>query len=181
VNITINQHRFGFRSEYDISGPKGNYHAKKKLFSLRDRFQIMTEDGSVVAKMVGGFYLFRARYDFLFSNGKTYRFRCQKFWKPVFVCDGDTERFVLYEHKRLNYSVFQNDVQIAAFSKNRLKIGKGDRYEIRINNDANFLVVVCLALTVDASENEQNSATITFDFGNLGPEDRPFDESWEPR
>jgi hypothetical protein len=50
-----------------------------------------------------------------------------------------------------------------------------------MNDDANLLVVICLALTVDASENEGDTASVTYDFGNIGPEDRSFDKSWEPR
>jgi len=49
-----------------------------------------------------------------------------------------------------------------------------------MNDDANLIIVICLALTVDASENEDDAATVTFDFGNIGPEDRPCDKSWEP-
>ena len=61
-----------------------------------------------------------------------------------------------------------------------MKIGNGDQYEILMNEDANLLVVVCLALIVDASENEGDTSSVTYDFGNIGPEARPFDKSWEP-
>jgi len=101
-------------------------------------------------------------------------------WKGVFPCECRDESFTLYEHKGLNYSIFQNNSQIAAFTKNRVKIGNGDRYEIRLNADADLVVVICLALIVDASENQDDTASVTFDFGNIGPEDRPFDRSWEP-
>jgi hypothetical protein len=37
-----------------------------------------------------------------------------------------------------------------------------------------------LGLTVDLTENERDEATVAFDFGNIGPEEKPFDESWEP-
>jgi uncharacterized protein YxjI len=123
---------------------------------------------------------FRSRYDFELADGLVYRFRQEKLWTGVYACEGANARYVLYEHKRLNYSVFQNDSQIAAFSKNSLKIANGDRYEIRINDDANIIIVICLALAIDASENENDSATVTYDFGQIGPEARPFDKSWQP-
>lgn len=137
-------------------------------------------NGQVMARIKGRFSFFRSKHDFELSDGKVYRFECEKLWKRVFVCARDNERYYLYEHKGLNYSIFQGDSQIAAFTKNRFKIGKGDRYEIRMNDDANLVIVVCLALTLDASENEDDAATVTIDFGNIGPEEKPFDESWEP-
>ena len=180
MNISIEQRRFTFRSEYDISAPRFNYYAQKKYFSFRDRIQLLAEDRRVLARIRSRFSLFRMKYDFELSDGKVYRFWCEKLWKCVFVCENNEERFRLYEHRGLNYSIFQNDFQIAAFTKNRVKIGQGDRYDIRMNEDGNVIIVICLALTVDAAENENDRATVTFDFGNIGPEDRPFDESWEP-
>jgi hypothetical protein len=64
------------------------------------------------------------------------------------------ESFALHKHKGLNYSIFQNDCQIAAFHKNRLKTGKGDRYEILMNDDANLPIAICLALLWTPWENE---------------------------
>jgi hypothetical protein len=49
-----------------------------------------------------------------------------------------------------------------------------------MNDDANLIIIVCLALTVDVSEYEGDTASVTFDVGNIGPEERAFDESWEP-
>jgi hypothetical protein len=102
-------------------------------------------------------------------------------WKRVFVCEGNQECFRLYEHKGLKYSIFKNDRQIAAFVKNRIVIGRGNKYEIRVDADADLILVLCLALTVNSAENDDKDASVTFDFGNIGPEDRPFDASWKPR
>lgn len=180
MKVAIEQRKFTLRSEYDIFAPGCGYYAQKKLFSFRDKIQLLTRDGRLLVRLSQRWSLFRSRYDFEFSNGEAYRFRCEKFWRGVFLCEGQAQSFRLYQHKGLNYSIFHDDHQIAAFSKNSLKIGKGDRYDVRMNGDANVLLVICLALAVDSSENEDNSATVTYDFGNIGPEDRPFDESWEP-
>lgn len=34
--------------------------------------------------------------------------------------------------------------------------------------------------TLDLLNSDPDQAIVTFDFGNIGPEDRPFNESWEP-
>jgi len=180
MNITVQEHEFSIRSEYEISTPGCIYFAQKNFFSFRDKITLRGPRGQELARINSRFSFFRCRYDFELSEGKIYLFWREKFWKGVFVCESADETFRLYEHKGLNYSVFQNNRQIAAFNKNRIKIGKGDRYEIRMNDDANLIIVICLALTVDASENEDDAATVTFDFGNIGPEDRPCDKSWEP-
>ncbi len=120
------------------------------------------------------------KHDFELSDGRTYRFHCEKFWKGVFVCRRNEECFRLYQHKGLRYSIFRDGDQIAAFTKNRLVIGKGNQYDIQMNADADLVLVLCLVLTVNTAENDDNDATFTIDFGNIGPEDRPFDESWEP-
>ena len=86
----------------------------------------------------------------------------------------------LYEHKGLKYSIFMEDRQVAAFTKNRVKIGKGDRYDIRANHDANIIVIICLALTMDASEYEDDEESLTIDIGNVGPQEKAFDKSWVP-
>jgi len=90
------------------------------------------------------------------------------------------ETFRLYQHKGRRWSIFQNDLQIAAFTKNSITIGKGNEYDLRMNSNADVLVVICLTLTLNTSENDDDNATVTIDLGNIGPEDRPFDESWEP-
>src|SRR6266481_6192440 len=84
---------------------------------------------------------------------------------------------------RLSLFRLRHDIELAdgrIYHFWREKFGNGDQYEILMNEDANLLVVVCLALIVDASENEGDTSSVTYDFGNIGPEARPFDKSWEP-
>jgi uncharacterized protein YxjI len=120
VNITVQQREFSIRSEYEISAPGCIYFAQKKFFSWRDKIKLTGPRGQTLARIRSRLSLFRCRYDFEFLEGKTYRFRREKFWKGVFLCESSQESFTLYEHKGLNYSIFQNGCQIAAFSKNRL-------------------------------------------------------------
>jgi uncharacterized protein YxjI len=181
VDVTIQEPKFSFRSEYDISAAGSNCYAWKAFFSFRDKLQIQAEDGRVLARIRGHFSFIRMKHDFEFSDGRIYRFRCEKFWRGVFRCEGNQECFRLYQHKGLRYSIFQDERQIAAFSKNRVTIGKGNRYDIQMDADADLVVLLCLVLTVNTAENADNKATVTVDLGNIGPEDRPFDESWQPR
>ena len=180
MNISIRERKFSFTSEYDISAPGCNYYARKSILSFNDKLQLRTEGGRELARIKGFFSPLRSRHEFNLSDGRTYRFRCEELWKRVFVCEGGEERFRLYEHRGLKYSIFRNDRQIAAFVKNRVVIGTGNRYEIRMDADADLVIVLCLVLTINCSESDAKDSSITVDFGNIGPEGRRFDESWEP-
>jgi uncharacterized protein YxjI len=180
MNVAIEQRKFSLRSEYDILTPGCTYYAEKKFFSFQDKIRLLAPDERVLARVSGRFSWFRSKHDIELSDGSVYQFWCEKIWKGVFVCTNGKESYRLYQHKGCNYSIFQNDSQVAAFTKNRVKIGKGDQYEIRVNDDTNVILVICLVLTIDAEEYEDDNASVTFDLGSIGPEDRPFDKSWQP-
>ena len=141
MNIAVEQRMFAFRSEYEIETPACIYSARKKSFFLRDKIRLFAPRSRLLATIRGHFF-FRPRFSINLAGGKVCYFWCEKSWKGVFVCQKSEESFRLYQHKRLNYSIFQNDSQIAAFSKNRVKIGRIDRYEIRMNDDASPVVIV---------------------------------------
>jgi uncharacterized protein YxjI len=169
-----------FTSKYQIESPASIYTAKKRFFLRQDKIRLFSPRDRLLATIRGHFY-FRPKYKIKLADGKVYDFRCQKFWKGVFVCENGLESFRLYQHKRLNYSIFRGDTQIAAFSKNRVKLGGNERYEIQMNDDANLVVIICMALVMDCGEIEDETAgTLTIDLGSLGSEERPFDRSWKP-
>jgi len=180
MNISVQQRVFVFGSEYEIETPACIYFAKKESFFRRDKIRLFAPGSRLLATIRGHFF-FRPKYDIKLADGKIYHFWCAKFWKGVFVFENSEESYRLYQHKRLNYSIFQKDSQIASFSRNRVKIGGTDQYEIRMNDDANLVAIICMALVIDCSELEDETAgTVTVDLGSLGPEERPFDPSWEP-
>lgn len=180
MNIVVQQRVSVLTTEYQIETPGCIYFAKKKSFFRHDRIKLFAPSSGLLATISGHFF-FRPKYNIKLADGEIYRFWCKKFWKGVFACENGEESFRLYQHKRLNYSIFRSDSQIAAFSKNRVKVGRNDRYEIRMNDDANLALVVCMTLVMDCSELEDETAgTVTFDLGSLGPEERPFDCSWQP-
>ena len=181
MNLTVHEKSFSLTSEYDIAFPGGQWFARKAFFSFKDKVQLRSEDGNILARINGRFFSFlRSLHDFQLADGRLYHFRCEKFWTGVFVCEREGECYRLYQHKGLNFSIFLGDKQIAAFTKNRVVIGKGHRYDIRMNADVDRAIVVCLVLTLNTSQHTGDDTAITIDLGNIGLEDRPFDESWEP-
>jgi uncharacterized protein YxjI len=180
MKIIVQQRVFAFSSKYEIESPACVYEAWKKFFYLWHKIQLFGPHSCLIAT-IRGHYFFRPEYEIKLANGPAYHFRCEKFWKGVFACQSSEESFRLYQHKGLNYSIFQNNSQIAAFSRNRVKTDRRDRYEIRMNDDANLVLVICMALVIDCGEIEDDSGgTVTIDLGSLGPEERSFDKSWQP-
>ncbi len=180
MEVTIQESCLSFMSEYEIETPGSYYSAQKAIFSLPAKIKLQSSDERILANIQGRFSFFRERYDFTLSDGRVFRFWCQKRWRRVFDCEGDKASYRLYGHKGLKYSIFQDDRQIAAFSKNRVVIGKGNRYEISLNDDADVILIICMVLAINSSEDDDDNTTVTIDVGSIGPEEKTFDERWQP-
>jgi len=178
--ITVKQRKWTFSSKYDISCVKGNFYAEKKLFSLFEKLKLYDENGDVVARIQKYLSLI-SKYDFYIGKD-IYQFRTEKIWKGVFSCNGNKEEYKLLRHKGKNYSLFEGEEQIAGFNKNTFTVGKGDTYSIEANDEVNIYLLLCIVLIVDNSENntKNNPSTLTIDFGNIGPEEQPFNYAWKP-
>ena len=179
MHIDIEQRKWSFCSKYDITSSSSSWSARKAFFSFNDRLVIYDESGSIAARIKSHFFIFRPKYTLVIGE-EVYAFTCEKYWRGVYLCTNGALDYRLYHHKKRDYSIFLGGRQIAAFSKSMVSIGSGDTYHIRVDEDADLLVVICLALTVDTSTSEDKDTTITFDLGNFGPEDRPFDKAWKP-
>jgi len=179
VEVTVKERKIGFTPTYDIEAPGATYNAHKAFFAMNDHLEI-THGDQVVATIQGLFSPLRDKHEFQLADGRTYQYERKQLWKPVDTCEGNGESYTIYEHKGLKCSVFRQDRQIAAFEKNRVVWGNGNEYQIQMDSDADLIVILCIVLTINSGD-DQNDETVTIDFGNIGPEARPFDESWEPR
>lgn len=178
--LTVKESRFAWPSKYEIETPDAAYYAQRSSFTMLPHVRLVDSGNAVVATLQRRWSLFRTKYDFDFSNGRTYRFWCEKVWKGVYVCENREEQFRLYAHKGSLYSVFQNDIQIAAIVRNSAIIGPGNEYEIWMNSGANVLVICSMILALNTEENGNRRSTLTIDFSKIGPQEKPFDESWRP-
>jgi len=178
--MTIKERSLSFRSEYEIETPGCCYFAKKSAFSFPAELMLQSSDERLLAKIQGRLSFLREKFDFTLADGRTFHFWCEKRWKRVFDCEGSNDTYRLYGHKGLRYSIFQGDRQIAAFTKNRIVFGKGNQYEISLNDDADAIVIICMVLAICTAEDDDDNASVTIDVGSIGPEERPFDERWLP-
>jgi uncharacterized protein YxjI len=180
VDISIRERRLSFASEYDVETPAGNYYARRAVFSFTDHLELKDSDGGVLATIEGKLSPLRNKHSFLLNDGRAFEFGCEKLWTQVYTCEGNGEIYRLYQHKGLSYSVFRDEGQIAAFTKNRVVWGKGNEYDLRMNHDAEVVVLICMVLTINTIEHDDDDSTVTIDFGSLGPEAKRVDETWQP-
>lgn len=177
----MKERKISFTSEYDIETPGAMYYARKAVFSLTDHLEI--KQGEQVLAVIHGFFSpIRSRHDFVLQNGATYHFQTEKFWKPTYTCEGPDGTYTLYQHKGRRCSIFLGERQVAAFDKNKVVFAGGNEYDVRVDSDANLMLILCMVLTINTEDyDDDKQDMISVDLGNFGPEARPFDESWEPR
>jgi uncharacterized protein YxjI len=181
VNATIQERLSALFSEYDVSAPGITYSAQKALTTVLDKLELIDGAGSIVATIQGHFSLVYAHYDFAFADGRSYDFRCEKVFKGVYVCERQDEVFHLYLHKDYRFSLFQGEKQIAAMTRDKLVIGDGHEYAIRMNADADVALLSCMVIAMSSSHhNALSGSKDTLDLSHIGFEDRRFDEYWAP-
>lgn len=181
MDVLIQEKSFSFGVEYVIETPTETLQAHKKIFSLLPHITLQSANDAILATITGKSFI-RTKFLIELPGAGSYDYHCEKIWKSVDVCEGDGGPYHLYAHKGVRYSIFQGVRQIAAFSTNKLIIGSGRTYDLRVDADANLPLVISMVLclnTEDGDDRENN--TVTYDFGHLGPEDRRFDENWRPK
>jgi len=182
MDITIQERRFTFASEYEISGPGTMLHARKDVFAFPARMQLSLEKGPTFVTIQGRFSVTRGKYDLRFADGRDFAFQCEKLRKGVYLCQRGDDAYRLYRHRGLRYSVFQNGRQIAAITRSRKDVRRGNRFEVRMNSDADLTIVASMVLAMNASEGDEPSHTdgARAEYASRRSEDRKFDETWQP-
>jgi uncharacterized protein YxjI len=163
MDLSIKERMISLRSTYDIVAPTGSYKAERKIFSLFPNLKILDAAGQQAVNLKGGFALFSQKYDFVFADGRTYHYKTESRIKPVYIAEGNGESYRLYRHRGVNFSVFKGDTQVAAITKNRLTIGSGNEYTVRISSDADPLVVTSMILAFNSSKEDDKKGAINVD------------------
>lgn len=180
MDVSIQEKSVSFGIGYVIETPQSTLQAHKKILSLLPHITLQSADDSTIATITGWSFV-RSNFTIDIAGVGIYKYHTEKLWKGVDICEGDTGPFHLYRHKGVRYSVFQNDRQVAAFSKNRLIIGNGRNFDLRVNSDVNLNLIISMVLCLNTEDgDDETDNAVTYDFGSLGPEDRKFDEAWRP-
>ena len=181
MNITIQERRFTFSSEYEISGSGQILRARKDFLSFPSRIHVKYGEDRV-GTLQGRFSLIHCKYDFQFADGRDFAFQCEKLRKGVYACKRGDEVYRLYHHKGRRYSIFRNGDQIAAVERNRYVAGRSARFDVRMNQDADVAVVASMVIAMNSSERKEgeDEEAVLAERGGPRREDKAFDVNWQP-
>ncbi|MCA6437455.1 MAG: hypothetical protein IM600_10130 [Bacteroidetes bacterium] len=83
------------------------------------------------------------------------------------------------EHSGLKYSIFKDDKQIGIYKKQEIYFLNKDGIILRINDNVNIPLIICILTITDLNFYNTESA-INTNVGNLIVSKRKFDEKWKP-
>jgi hypothetical protein len=162
---------------YEIETPGCVYEAQQRGFS--SLIELATPNGRVLATVKRKLSIWTSHYEFDLQDGQKYQFQSDGSRKNAYACAIGAESYVWFQHKGLKYSLFLNGSQVASMISKPWQMGVRIQCEVLVNDDANLAAVLCFVLAAcDMDSGESGRAT--YDFGNIGPEDMPFDERWQP-
>ena len=175
MDVVIQERRFTFSSEYEILGAGPALRARREAFSFPARIQVKFENGPTFVTIQGRLAIVRRKYNIHFADGRDYAFHCEKVRKGVYHCQRGDDVYRLYHHRGHRYSIFRNDRQIAAVQRAVYTVSRGNRFEVRMNRDADVTMVASMVLAMNHAEGESDAYEHV-----RGSEDRKFDDNWQP-
>ncbi len=180
--MQIVRERWSIRQKFDISiDGQPRMVAKRKFFTWFPKFTLYETGGEPILRTKCLFHAVRPRFEIRLRDGRTMRLAAESH-NFHFVCRAGRDRYELFAHKGRRVSIFRNDRQIAYFERQKLTVLNKRVYDVYADDDANAEWLAAFILAWDSHHvDETGEAEIRVDLGFLGPEDRPFDESWTPR
>jgi uncharacterized protein YxjI len=97
VDVTIQERKFSFFTEYDITTPDTTLYAKKQAIALLHKLELQKSGGQALARVQAEFSLLRNKYDFDLLDGRVFHFQCDKLWTSVYICTYGADVYTLYE------------------------------------------------------------------------------------
>jgi uncharacterized protein YxjI len=181
MDVLIQERKLSLWMEYDITAPGRSFHAKKEMLHLFNTINLEIVNGPQMAKLQGKFAVLGDKYEFDMADGRKGQFQCTDRIRSVFECRCGSDVLTLYEHRGMNRSIFNGDRQVAAYTKTRFAIGMGHRYDIRMDADADLVLIVCMVLALSVSDDNMEEGVVSLDIGKIGLQAREYDAGWVPR
>jgi uncharacterized protein YxjI len=183
MDISIQQRNISLVSQYDIisHGEKIQF-AKSQLFRLLTHIEIITVDtNEKVLEIQQRIAIIGDKYDIRFPNGGIANFRTKSIWQRHYQCYQNHDLYDIYYHRKLDYSVYKNGVQVASWTKEAVKIIDGDNYNIIARDDCDKDLLIALCIILDQIINEDETEIIKYSFGRSGGgEAKVSNPNWHP-
>jgi hypothetical protein len=127
-------------------------------------------------------FSWKTKYDITLGDNNILAFRTKSSWKSHYQCQLGSDLFDIYSHKGRKYSVYKNDRQVAWWDQQRVTWFEGDNYKIIADADSDDELLMGFCLIIDNSfSNSNEDNTVTINVGNIGPQARAFDPTWQPK
>ena len=184
MEIDINQKKISIGDKYQIfiDGQQTHF-ASTKLFRLLAEINLFeNSSGQLKYTIKKNWAFFSTSYDITGWDNNIIEFRTKSFWKRHYFCQVEQDLFEIFGHRGRKYSVYKNEKQVAWWDKKAVAWFNGNNYKITADKDCNYELIISFCLIIDnAFSNENNGSTLTIDVGNIGPQAKKFDPSWQPK
>ena len=181
MEIEINQKKLFIRYQIFTDGQQ-THTASRKLFSFLSVVNLFeTSDDKPKMIIKKRFSWIIPKYDIKRWDNIVLEFRSKSRFKPDFECLCSNDIYNIYGHKGRKYSIFKNNSQIAWWDQDAVSLFQGFNYKIISNKDCDIDLLISFCLIIDDRKHGPHTDGATFDFGNIGPETKKFDESWQPK
>lgn len=183
MEIDINQKKISIGDKYQIFIDGQLTHtASTKLFRWLAEINLF-ENGSGSPKYTikKKWTFFNTSFDLTGLDNNVLEFRTKSFWKSHYFCQVGQDLFEIFGHRGRKYSIYKNNKQVAWWDKKAVAWFNGDNYKIIADKDCDPELIVSFCLIIDNTRsNDNNGNALTIDLGNIGPQARKFDPTWQP-
>jgi uncharacterized protein YxjI len=184
MEIDINQKKISIGDKYQIFVDGQQTHsASTKLFRWLAEINLF-ENGSDRPKYVikKKWTFFNTSFDLRRWDNNVLVFRTKSFWKRHYQCQVGQDLFEIFGHRDRKYSIYKNYKQIAWWDKRAVAWFNGDNYKIIADKDCDHELIISFCLIIDNTQSNDNGGnTLTIDVGNIGPQAKKFDPTWQPK
>jgi len=184
MEIDINQKKISIGDKYKIFiDGKPSYNASRQLFKLLPVINLFDNDGNGPKMTINKrFSWFKAKYDITRRDNNILEFRTKSYWKNYYQCQVGADVYDIYGHRGRKYSIYKNYNQVAWWDKKPVSWFAGDNYKIIADKDCDPELIISFCLTVDNfSSDDHDGNTVTFNLGNIGPQVKKFDTTWQAK
>jgi uncharacterized protein YxjI len=184
MEIDINQKKISIGDKYQIfiDGQQTHY-ASSQIFRLLAEIHLFDAgNGGPVAVLKKNWAFFHTSFDITRKDNNILEFRTTSFWKRHYTCQVGQDLYDIYGHRGRKYSIYRNDKQVAWWDKQAVSWFNGDNYKIVADRDCDYELIISFCLIIDNSQSNSNDGgALRIDAGNIGPQARKFDSSWQPK
>ena len=138
-----------FSRGFDITTPVESLSARRVPLSPTGEILISNASGNLIARLELESFL-SSVYNIIISGGGFYQFGHDDKSRRTWTCKGEGKLFCIEERGKRSFVVSDGDEEIADCSKDWL----ANDYAIRVFNDAEWKLVVCIFIALSVREHE---------------------------